>query len=202
MVANSASATSGVTDDRDRRADYLKAYSRFGQRLAPQDRARINGSAKPDWESKRTFSLPVNAESPAYRADPEDPVVETLEELAGLNGAMPKIALWLHDKVGSASNSALAVEQFRMAVARICSAKIPRLEATLIGLAIGLNLHGNANGYAIAAHFGLKPQTIHEMLGDTCAALGLAKPLSKANTRRYKNTQFRHHIRPPAPKSA
>lgn len=159
-------------------------------------RAKINGSASPDWQSSRTFALPVNAESGAYRTDEADPVIETLNELAGLRGALPKIALWLSDRMpAGAQGSTHAIEQFRLSVARICEAKNSRLEAHLISLAIGLNLRGNANGYAIASHFGLTPQTIHEMLGETCGALGMEKPLAKANKERYSRTQHRHNIR-------
>jgi hypothetical protein len=86
-------------------------------------------------------------------------------------------------------------EQFRAAVARISEAKNPRLEADVVALAIGMNLRGNANGFAIARHYGLSPQAFHEYLDDTCKALGLPKPLSKVKTDRYRATQYRHNLR-------
>lgn len=191
-----------------RRRDYTTAYRKFSQKLSPAVRAKINGTASPDWPSTRTFALPVIADSPGYRSDDGDPVIETLNELAGLNGALPKIALWISDRLNgvdrpegndssevSVLGATAGLEQFRLAIARICEAKNPRLEALLVSLAIGMTLHGNANGYAIAAHFNLKPQTIHEMLGETCAVLGVSKPLSKANKSRYGKTQYSHNIR-------
>lgn len=185
---------SGVSlEERQRKAKYLSAYSRFSRGLSSHDRARINGSAAPSWEGKRTFALPVNEQSAAYSIDASDPVIETLEELGALAGALPKIALWLNDKVGSLG-SVMAIEQFGIAISRIYGAKNPRLEAGLIELAMGRSLRGNENGYAIARHFGLKPQTVHEMLGETCRSLNLPKPLSKSNTARYKKTQYRHHV--------
>lgn len=200
-MAKSHSAIAAEVDrdsnDQIRRRQYSAAFRKFGSRLAPATRAKINGSAVPDWQSSRTFALPVTADNPAYRTDDPDPIFETLDELAGLSGSLPKIALWLNDRLPHtpAFDSMLATDQFRLATARICEAKNPRLEAFLISLAIGMNLQDNANGYAIAAHFGLSPQTIHEMLGDTCAALGLPKPLAKANKARYSKTQYSHNIR-------
>jgi|SRR5579871_2983462 len=188
-------------EERQRKGAYLGAYRDFSRRLSSHDRARINGSASPAWDGKRTFALPVNAESPAYSSEPDDPVIETLEELGELAGALPKIMLWINDQIGGRGiASVMAVEQFGIALSRICAAKNPRLEAHLIELAMGRSILGNENGYAIARHFGLKPQTVHEMLGETCRSLGLPKPLSKSNTARYSNTQYRHHVEHPSPK--
>lgn len=177
-----------------RKASYARAYPAFVASLTPAERARINGTAKPDWQSSRTFALPVNAESPAYRTDDDDPVLEVLNELSGVKGALPKIALWLNDKMGSL-DPLLALEQFRVSIARICEAKNPRLEAYMVSLAIGMNLRGNANGFKIAQHFGLSPQALHEILGDTCKALGLPKPLAKVKKDRYRTTQYSHNLR-------
>jgi len=184
-------------DDRARRHEYSAAFRKFGASLGPAVRARINGSAVADWPTTRTFALPVTPDNPAYRTDPADPVFETLDEIGALAGALPKIAVWLNDRMPHTPvfDSMLAAEQLRLSIARICEAKNPRLEAFLISLAIGMNLEDNANGYAIAAHFGLSPQRIHEMLGDTCAALGQPKPLAKANKARYSKTQYSHNIR-------
>lgn len=198
---SSSGISPGAEVDRDsaesrRRREYVSAFGSFRAGLKPKVRKQINGSGSPDWPSNRTFALPVNEESAAYRMDDADPVIETLNELAMIRGATTKIALWLSDKADAVGvvGAAGVVEQFRLAVARICEAKNPRLEALLVSLAIGMNLHGNANGYAIADHFNLKPQTIHESLAETCAALGLPKPLSKANKARYAGTQYRHNL--------
>jgi hypothetical protein len=185
--------------ERLRRREYTAAFSRFSAGLTPAARRRINGSAVADWPNTRTFALPVNEESPAYRCDKRDDVIETLEELAGIAGALPTIALWIHDRIGPLQ-PLMAVDQFPQAIARILEAKNARLEAMLVSLAIGMNFRVNANGYAIAKHFKLSPQTIHEMLGETCKALGVRKPLSKANKARYGQTQYRHKLkkRPPS----
>lgn len=191
------------TEDRQRRAAYLEAYSTFSRRLSPHDRARINGSAKPAWEGKRTFALPVNEESPAFRGECPDGIAASLEELVDDFGpaALAAIAIWLQDRAALHLGRVMSIEQFYVAIARIKEAKSPRLEAHLVELAMGRDLHSNANGYSIAAHFGLKPQTFHEMLGDTCRALRQPKPLSKANTKRYAKTQYRHHVERPSPMS-
>lgn len=192
---------SGVSpEERQRKARYFGTYSKFSRGLSSHDRARINGSAKPDWEGKRTFALQVKEDAPAFRSEPADEVVATLDEMAEQDGAMRKIALWLNDRT-DCLKPLVAIQQLGIAISRIIAAKNPRLEATLIELALGRSLHVNANGYAIARHYGLKPQTVHEMLADTCRALGAPKPLSKANTARYSKTQYRHHVERPSPKS-
>lgn len=190
--AVSHAAISPVSDSESaRRTAYSSAFAGFRSSLAPADRRRINGSGSPDWQGSRTFALPVNADHPAYTSEPGDPVIETLEELAAIEGSMAKIALWVNDRAGGL-DALRSIEQFRIAIARICSAKMPRLEALLVSLAIRMNFRGNANGFEIALHFGLTPQTCHEMLAETCRALGLPKPLSKINKARYAQTQFRH----------
>ena len=111
-------------DDRVRHREYGVAFRRFAQALPAQTRAKINGSGSPDWQSSRTFALPVNADSLAYRTDEPDPVIETLNEIGALRGALPKIALWLADRSPGAGavGATAGVETFRMAVARICEA--------------------------------------------------------------------------------
>lgn len=180
--------------ERTRRDQYHTAYKDFAGALTAPQRRAINGSASPDWANRKTFALPVQADSPAYSSDPDDPISEVLGELEGINGALPKIALWLNDRMGGL-DMVKSLERFRIAVARICEAKNPRLEAHCISLAIGMNLHGNANGFAVARHFRLTPQALHEMLGETCAALGVDKPLSKMKKDRYSATQYRHNLR-------
>lgn len=176
-----------------RKARYSRAFPAFVASLTPSQRSRINGTSKPDWQGTRTFSLPVISDSPAYRTEVGDPVIEVLEELGVIKGALPKIALWVNDQMGGL-DLLKALEQFRIAIARVCEAKNPRLEAFVVSLAIGMNLRGNANGFAIAQHFGLSPQALHEILGDTCKALGLPKPLAKLKKDRYRKTQYSHNL--------
>lgn len=178
-------------DEEDRRHDYAKAFKGFSCGLTSTQRAAANGAASPDWQGSKTFALPVNADNPAYSSEDEDEVIKTLDELAQMRGALPKIALWLNDKIGTL-DMVLVQQQFRMAVARICDSKNSRCEAHLVSLAIGLNLSDNANGFAIAQHFGLTPQTFHDLLSKTCLALGVAKPLSKIKKDRYLKTQYKH----------
>lgn len=180
--------------DRPRRDQYLAAYREFAGGLTSPQRRQINGASAADWAGRKTFALPVQPDSPAFSLDESDPVSEVLAELEGLNGALPKIALWLNDRMGGL-DMVKSLERFRIAVARICEAKNPRLEAHCISLAIGMNLSGNSNGFAVARHFRLTPQALHEMLGETCAALGVDKPLSKMKKDRYSATQFRHNLR-------
>jgi hypothetical protein len=194
-------ADGGVSpEERQRKARYFGAYSQFSSALSSHDRARINGSASPAWDDKRTISFPVIEDSPAYRSDCPDDLAADLDELVAHfgKGALAAIAVWLHDRAAMDLSGVISIEQFYVAIARIKEAKSPRLEAYLAEIAMGRNLHENLNGYAIAAHFGLKPQTIHEMLADTCHALRRPKPLSKANTKRYSKTQYRHHVERPA----
>jgi hypothetical protein len=176
---------------------YSTAFRQWSQRLPAPVRAKLNGSGSPDWQSTRTFALPVTPDNPAYRTEAEDPVIQTLEEISQLAGALPKIALWVGDRVPGSNrvfHSLLTEHRFRVAIERIFNAKNPRLEAFMVSLALNMNLEDGANGYGIAAHFGLTPQTIHEMLGDTCAALDLPKPLAKVNKARYSKTQYSHNI--------
>lgn len=198
VTENPPSGLSGANGAmHDQRARYHRAFDRFSRGLRADARAALNGAAKPDWQGTRSFALPVDPESGAYRQDDEAAALvrSALEELILDNPhALLVIALWLQDRAGISLGGG-ASDRERIGVARICGAKNARLEAHLVGLAIGLSLHGNSNGYAIAAHFGLKPQTIHEMLGETCEALGVPKPLSKSNTKGYANTQYRHHVR-------
>jgi hypothetical protein len=185
---------------RQRRQAYEGAFPDFVAGLTSDERRAVNGSGRPDWQGTRTFALPVVSDNPAYRTEDSDGIVETLEELLEIDGAQAKIACWLNDRFSAGPLSViLPMEQFRTAIARICEAKNPRLEATLVGLAIRMNLSGNANGFSISSHFGLTPQTFHECLAATCAALGVEKPLSKINKERYKNTQHRHSIRRTSP---
>lgn len=185
-------------NDRQRRSAYLTAYQPFTAGLSAEQRTRINGSAQPAWENRRTFALPVNADSPAYRSEDDCPVTEALEEISEIRGAVPKIALWLNDKMGGL-DFVKSFEQFRTAIARISEAKNPRLEADVISLAIGMNLRGNANGFALARHYALSPQAFHEYLSETCKALGLPKPLAKIKTDRYRATQYRHNLKKKVP---
>jgi len=178
-----------------RRSSYESAFPTFAAALTPSQRRGLNGSTSAAWENQKTFALPVNPDSPAYSSDEPDPVIEALEEIAAIRGAMAKIALWVNDQTGGL-DMVRALDRFRIAVARICESKNPRLEAYMVSLAIGLNLRGNSNGSAIAHHFRLKPQQLHELLGDTCQALGLPKPLAKAKKDRYAKTQHRHHLKP------
>lgn len=177
-----------------RRRAYDAAFRSFSSRLTPSQRKSINGSASPDWQDSRTFALPVTADSPAYRTESEDEVIEALREIAALKGALPKMALFISDQMGGIDLTR-AFEQFRTAIARICDAKDARIEACMVSLAIGLNLGGSVNGFRIAQHFGLSPQTLHEMLAETCKALGLPKPLSKVKKARYRDTQYAHNLR-------
>jgi hypothetical protein len=181
--------------DCQRRSDYASEFSSFSSGLTGAQRKTAAGAAKADWDGRRTFALPVTSDHPAFSTDPDDPIVVTLDELAAMKGALPKIALWLNDKIGI--DAVLVQERLRLVVARICDAKYARLEAHLVSLAIGLNLSVNANGFAIAQHFGLTPQTFHEKLGDTCTALGLPKPLAKVKKDRYRKTQYSHSLRKP-----
>lgn len=171
----------------------MAAFPGFTAQLTATQRKAINGSASPAWETRKTFAYPVNPDSPAYTSEDGCPVVEVLNELSETRGALPKIALWLHDRMGGL-DAVQAVERLRIAVTRICEAKNPRLEAQLAALAIGMNLDGNNNGFEIARHFGLTPQAFHEILGDTCSALGLPKPLAKMKTDRYRKTQYTHNL--------
>lgn len=195
MLESEISLQNGRSDlndsERTRRDQYNSAYREFAGGLSGADRRAGGAATKPDFAGRKTFSLPVQADSPAYSSDPDDPVDEVLNELEGIKGSLPKIALWLNDRMGGL-DTVKALERFRIAVARICEAKNPRLEAHCISLAIGMNLSGNANGFAVARHFRLTPQALHEMLGETCAALGVAKPLSKVKKDRYSATQYRH----------
>lgn len=175
------------------RAGYTAAFDQLRSGRRDQN-SRAVTELGPDWEGKRTFTLPVQPDSPAFSTDDPDPVLETLEELAALPGARARIALWVNDQIG-ALEAVRSTDQFRISISRIAQAKNPRLEAMLVSLAIRMNLSGNANGFAVAQHFGLTPQTIHEMLTETCAALGLPKPLSKINKSRYADTQYRHNLR-------
>lgn len=177
--------------ERARRDQYHSAFLDFSGSLSAAQRRAAGAGAKSEWAGRKTFALPVQADSPAYSSDPDDPVEEVLNELESIKGALPKIALWLNDRMGGL-DTVKALERFRIAVARICEAKNPRLEAHCISLAIGMNLSGNANGFAVARHFRLTPQALHEMLGETCAALGVDKPLSKVKKDRYSATQYRH----------
>lgn len=186
--------TDANSDEHRRKADYSAAYKDFSRNLSPAERQSLGDATRADWGGHNTFALPVRPDDPAYTSDPNDPVIETLEELKEIDGAMPKIALWVSDQIGGL-NVILAMEQFRIALARICEAKNPRLESYLISLAIGMNLLGNSNGYAISEHFGLTPQTFHEMLDETCKTLGVAKPLSKVNKSRYRDTNFQHSFK-------
>lgn len=172
------------------RAAYEAAFPRLAASLTPAQRRKVNGSGKPDWQGTRTFALPVNQDSPAFRSEPNDELRENLEEWKAA-GRGAEIAVWVDEQVGGL-DSLRAMEQLRIAVTRIYCAKVPRLEAMLCSLAIGMNLSGNANGFRIAEHFTMSPQAIHEALTETCAALGLAKPLSKINKARYAETQYRH----------
>lgn len=189
---------SSSTRDRDigegqRRNGYATEFKEFANGLNGSDRKTAGHASKPDWDGRRTFALPVNADNPAFSTDSDDPIFSTLDELAAIKGALPKIALWLNDKIGL--DMVCVQERFRLAIARICDAKDSRREAHLVSLAIGLNLSGNSNGFAIARHFGLTPQTFHEVLGDTCKALGLPKPLAKVKKDRYRKTQYSHSLR-------
>ena len=179
--------------DRLRRDSYANEFATFSSGLNGEQRKTAGGAAKADWDGKKTFSLPVNSDNPAFSTDDDDEVISTLNELAGMKGALPKIALWLNDKIGL--DMVLVQEQFRLAVARICDAKDARREAYLVSLAIGLNLSGNANGFAYARHFGITPQTFHENLCDTCLAIGVKKPLAKINKDRYRKTQYSHSLK-------
>src|ERR1700690_3419711 len=101
MPATGAVSTSEVDRDPEqsaRRRTYTGAFLKFAEALPAKTRARINGSGSPDWPSSRTFALPVNADSTAYRTEEADPVIETLNEISQLRGALPKIALWLKDR--------------------------------------------------------------------------------------------------------
>jgi hypothetical protein len=180
--------------DRARRREYHAAFRKFAKALPAETRVRINGSAAPDFATSRTFALPVNEESSAYSSEPEDSVLATIVEIAEIPGGLAKMALFVHDRIGGLS-SVTAVDRERRAVARILDAKDARLEAELVSVAIGMSLHGNDNGYALAKRYGMSPQAIHESLGETCGALGVPKPLSKANTARYSKTQYSHNLR-------
>ncbi len=198
MLESEISPKSGRPDlndsERARRDQYHSSYREFSETLTAPQRHAINGTAKADWADRKTYSFPVQEDSPAYSSDPNCPIEEVLNELEALNGALPKIALWLNDRMGG-MDMVNALERFRSAIALICEAKNPRLEAYCISLAIGMNLRGNANGFSIARHFRLKPQALHEMLDETCHALGLPKPLSKVKKDRYGATQYRHTLR-------
>jgi hypothetical protein len=190
--------TESTTTDQDvtegqRRNGYASEFKDFANGLNGSDRKTAGSASKPDWDGKRAFALPVNADSAAFSTDPDDPVFVTLDELSELRGSLPKIALWLNDKIGLDMVS--VQERFRLAIARICDAKDSRREAHLVSLAIGLNLSGNANGFEIARHFKLRPQTFHEALSDTCKCLGVAKPLAKVKKDRYRKTQYSHSIK-------
>lgn len=195
MLESEISPKSGraepIDSERTRRDQYHSAYQSFAGGLSAADRRVAPGAAKPDFAGRKTYAFPVQADSPAYSSEPDDPVDEILNELEDIKGALPKIALWLNDRMGGL-DTVKALERFRIAVARICEAKNPRLEAHCISLAIGMNLSGNSNGFAVARHFRLTPQALHEMLGETCAALGVVKPLSKVKKDRYSATQYRH----------
>ena len=148
MLESEISPQSGRPDlndsERARRDQYHSAYREFSETLTPPQRLAINGSAKADWSlNRKTYSVPVQEDSPAYSSDPNCPIEEVLNELEDLNGALPKIALWLNDRMGG-MDMVKALERFRIAIARICEAKNPRLEAYCISLAIGMNLRGNA----------------------------------------------------------
>jgi hypothetical protein len=179
--------------ERVRRNGYVAAFRPFAAGLTPAQRKTLNGSARPDWQGSRTFALPVVPDNPAYKTDVEDVIFSTLDELAVIRGAMPKIAVWLNDRMRGL-DVVLGLERFRLAVARICEAKNPRREAEMVSLALGMNLRGNSNGFDIAQHFGLSPQALHEILGDTCKSLGLPKPLAKVKKDRYRKTQYSHKL--------
>ena len=181
--------------ERTGRKEYAAAFEKFTARLPAKVRAGINGSASPDWPTNRTFALAVNPESPKYRSEEPSPVATTMGELAEKFG-MTEIALWVADRadLSAALTPAIAADQFRIALGRVVDAKNSRLEASLISLAFGMNLFGTYNGYDIADHFDLRPQTVHEMLTETCAALNMPKPLSKANKARYSRTQYSHKL--------
>ena len=123
VLAKSRTADLGVSsEERTRRAGYYKAFSKFSHGLSSHDRARINGSAVPDWEGKRTFSLQVDEEAPAFHTEPGDKVIGALDEIAGEPDAMTKIALWLHDRT-DCLKPLLAIQQLGTAIARIIAAK-------------------------------------------------------------------------------
>lgn len=194
MTSGNLPASGSCVAQDDQRAAYTSAFKPFAAKLSPSQRRAANGALHPDWQGSRTFALPINAENPHYRSGDPDQVLETLEELAGIQGGLVKIALFLNDRMGGVDLTR-ALEQFRISIDRICAAKIPRLEAEMIGLAIGMDLKGNANGFEIAQHYGLSPQAFHENLSETCLALGLPKPLSKVKTDRYRKTQYCHNLR-------
>ena len=183
-----------TSEDPKKKAEYSREYAAFVNTLTPEQRRSLAGETSADWQSKSTFALPVRPDDPAYMTDGKDEIIETLEELRTIDGALPKIALWLNDQIGT-----LAVlesqQQLHIALARICDAKNPRLEAHLVALSVGMSLLGNANGHKIAEHFQIKAQTFHERLSETSAALGVGKPLSKINTERYKSTQYSHNFK-------
>src|SRR5580693_1242805 len=107
--------TESAPESAARRA-YEDAFARFKAGLSRGARARLNGSGVPDWAGGRTFALAVQPDNPAYSSEPGDPVFETLEELAQIEGALAKIALWINDRIG-VLRPVLQVDQFRIAIA-------------------------------------------------------------------------------------